>query len=163
MLHGIDRRLPPKVASGTGAEAASGASRSRAGAPAPSRVLLVDDDHDAAESLGYLLEHLGHQVVVADSGDQALEIAAVERFDVLVSDLDMPMIDGCSLLRELRRRPATAHLPAVALSGHATPDDVARALAAGFDRHIAKPADAAVVSDAIDVLRQAPHPQAPRR
>lgn len=126
------------------------------------RVLLVDDDADAVESFRYLLEHAGYAVTALGSGAAALEACAAGRHDVLVSDLDMPEMDGCTLLRTLRARPATARLPALALSGHATPDDVARALAAGFDRHMAKPADADAVARVIDVLLETPHEQRAR-
>jgi two-component system, chemotaxis family, CheB/CheR fusion protein len=105
------------------------------------RILLVDDTTDTLETFGYLLEHEGAVVTPAVSGAEALSLAASADFDLLVSDVGMPHMDGYQLVAELRRLPRTAALPAIALTGYGRPQDVQRALDAGFDAHVDKPVD----------------------
>jgi two-component system CheB/CheR fusion protein len=105
------------------------------------RILLVDDAADTLESLGALLSMENAQVTTAFSGAAALNAvaAAAEPFDLIISDIGMPEMDGYTLLAELRKLKATATAPAIALSGFTRPADVSNALAAGFDTHICKP------------------------
>ena len=108
---------------------------------AGTRVLLVDDTPDTLESFGYLLEHAGAVVTSAASGAEALHLAETEDFDLLISDVGMPQMDGCEMMVELRARPRARALPAIAFSGFGRAQDVQRALAAGFDAHVDKPID----------------------
>lgn len=124
----------------------------RSGASRPARVLFVDDDLDALESFGYLLRHVGFEVTLASSGAEALQCARERRFDVLLSDLDMPGMDGAALLRALRAQPGHGDVPAILLTGHVIAEEVGRAMATGFDRHIAKPASLTTVQRAIGQL-----------
>jgi two-component system CheB/CheR fusion protein len=103
--------------------------------------LLVDDDKEMLESLGTLLGHEGAQVAMASSGEAALGIADRETlpFDLIISDIGMPVMDGYALLAQLRSKKTTATTRAIALSGFTRPADVERALAAGFETHIRKP------------------------
>jgi CheY-like chemotaxis protein len=110
------------------------------------KILLVEDNHDNAESMGHLLESLGYRVRIADSVESALR-AATEPFDVLVCDIGLPDGDGRQLVRELSRERA---VPAIALSGYGTREDVSRNLDAGFRRHLTKPIDAEELIAAID-------------
>ncbi len=103
------------------------------------RVLLVEDDPDASELLQKVLGQYGAEIVTADSGESALEHAALARFDVLVSDVGLPDFSGLDLLGRLRARRET--MPAVAVSAFATDDDLRRILAGGFQAHVAKPVD----------------------
>ena len=105
------------------------------------RILLVDDATETLESLGNLLHMEGAKVTSASSGDQALKAAAgaSEPYDLIISDIGMPGMDGYTLLAELRKVEATAKAPAIALSGFTRPTDVASALAAGFETHVRKP------------------------
>jgi two-component system CheB/CheR fusion protein len=104
------------------------------------RILLVDDTADTLDSLGALLSMENAQVTTALSGAEALNaVAAAESFDLIISDIGMPEMDGYTLLAELRKLKATARAPAIALSGFTRPADVSHALAAGFDTHICKP------------------------
>ena len=123
------------VASG----AAASPSRRRPGAHR--RVLVVDDNADAAESLADLLRVLGHEVMVAYDGPSAIALARRETPDVVLCDIGLPSVDGYEVGRTLRRDRALAKTFLVAVSGYASEDDVKRALAAGFDRHLAKPPD----------------------
>ena len=105
------------------------------------RVLLVDDEPDARETIGTILERAGASVMAADSVDAALHRLQEDRFDVLLSDIGMPGKDGFSLLRRVRQwpDPQRAAIPAIAVSAYAAEEDRAKALAAGFEAHIAKP------------------------
>ncbi len=104
------------------------------------RVLLVDDNTDAAESLGALLELAGHQVAVAHGGEEGLTRARQERPDAVVCDIGLPDMDGYEVARRLRGDPSLRDVLLVALSGYALDDDLRRAREAGFDAHVAKPA-----------------------
>lgn len=105
------------------------------------RILLVDDGVDMLESLAALLGMEGAVVTTAASGPDAIALAqeAGDPYHLIVSDIGMPGMDGHALLAELRKLPATAETPAIALSGFTRPKDVDVALAAGFDSHVRKP------------------------
>jgi two-component system CheB/CheR fusion protein len=103
------------------------------------RVLLVEDNPDTLESLQMLLELQGAQVTPAASAAQALQEAARQDFDLLISDIAMPGMNGLQLIEELRRQPRSAHWPAIAVTGFAGGADARRAQAAGFDAHLGKP------------------------
>jgi two-component system CheB/CheR fusion protein len=105
------------------------------------RILLVDDTPDTLETFGYLLEHEGAAVTPATSGAEALRLAENESFDLVISDVGMPEMDGYEMMRQMRDRPSTRDLPAIALTGYGRPQDVQRALAAGFNAHVDKPVD----------------------
>ena len=100
---------------------------------------MVDDTPEAAEAMKILLEIEGAQATIAESGAEALRLAQREDFDLVLSDISMPGMDGYELLGELRRRPRTAHVPAIALTGYGRGEDVERARAAGFTSHLTKP------------------------
>lgn len=103
------------------------------------RILLVDDVEDAVLVMKTLLDMYGAEVLTATSARQALEILAREEVDLLVSDISMPEMDGYGLLREVRKLPRHAELPAVAVTGLAREQDIARAREAGFSAHLGKP------------------------
>jgi signal transduction histidine kinase/DNA-binding response OmpR family regulator len=109
------------------------------------RVLLVDDEADAREMIGETLRRAGATVRGAGSVSDAMETLGGKGFrpDLILSDIAMPGEDGYVLIGRLRRRPAGegGDLPAVALTAYARDEDRARALAAGFDAHLAKPID----------------------
>ncbi|HET6574058.1 MAG TPA: chemotaxis protein CheB [Fimbriiglobus sp.] len=110
-------------------------------APTPRRVLVVDDNVDAAQSEAVLLRMSGHEVHVAHSGPDALEAAAAFRPEVVLLDIGMPGMDGYEAARQLRRLPGLEAVKLVALSGYGTDEDRHRSAAAGFDAHLVKPAD----------------------
>lgn len=105
------------------------------------RILVVDDNRDAAESLAALLELLGAQTAVAFSGTDALKKA--ESFDpsLGILDIGMPGMDGCELARRFRAHPRHRGMGLIALTGWGQPDDRARIAQAGFDHHLLKPVD----------------------
>jgi signal transduction histidine kinase/CheY-like chemotaxis protein len=106
----------------------------------PRRVLVVEDDADAAEALGELLSASGHEVRVARDGPSGLEAARGFLPDAVLLDLDLPGFDGCELARRLRATPGLEGSLLVALSGWAGSGDRARAAEAGVDHHVVKPA-----------------------
>ena len=106
------------------------------------RVLVVDDNADAANSLAALLRAMGHEVFVAHDGRTALNDLSRIRPDIALLDIAMPDMSGYDLARQVRSRMGSA-VRIVALSGFGLPEDRARALEAGFDQHMVKPADAA--------------------
>ena len=105
----------------------------------PLRVLVVDDNIDAATTLGELLKVLGHQPVVAHDAPSALELARQEAPEVALVDLGLPILDGFELITRLRSLPGLQALPAVAVTGYGQPLDRERSHAAGFNRHVVKP------------------------
>ncbi|HKO60233.1 MAG TPA: PAS domain S-box protein [Pyrinomonadaceae bacterium] len=104
-------------------------------------ILVVDDSPETTEMLGKLLELEGAFVDSARSGQEALEIAKRKNFDLVISDISMPEMDGYELLQKLRALPDMAGIPAVALTGYGRNDDVERALNEGFAEHLTKPLD----------------------
>jgi CheY-like chemotaxis protein/two-component sensor histidine kinase len=152
-------RLP--IATGARAEAI----RRDAEAPlAPRRILVVDDNRDAADSLGMLLEALGSEVEIAYDGPAALEAVPRYRPEVVLLDIGMPGMNGHEVARRLRERPEGRDLMLVALTGWGQDQDRRCSEAAGFDRHLVKPV-------ALDALRDLlacrpprhPGPMAPYR
>jgi signal transduction histidine kinase/CheY-like chemotaxis protein len=119
--------------------------------PARSRVLIADDNLDAAESLALLLEDLGAETRIAHDGEQALAAAAAFRPDVAFLDLGMPMLDGYEVGRRIRAEPWGRAVMLVALTGWGQPDDRRRSREAGFDEHLVKPAAVDVVEKVLAV------------
>jgi len=107
------------------------------------RILLVEDDEAMSEALAALLEHLGATVATAASVRTALGLLPDAAPDILLSDIGMPGESGYALIREIRAREATGttRLPALAMTGFASPEDRDEARAAGFDDHVPKPVD----------------------
>jgi signal transduction histidine kinase/CheY-like chemotaxis protein len=107
--------------------------------PAPRRVLLVDDNPDAAKLLHVVLMQLGHEVLTAADAPSALQLLRTFTPDIAFLDIGLPVMDGYELARQLRRMPRFAATPLVAVTGYAQDDDRRRALESGFDEHLAKP------------------------
>ena len=122
------------------------------------RVLVVDDEPEARELLGMQLESLGASVTVAASGRDALGMvraaAPAGGVDALVADIGMPDLDGYALIRSLRTLTARdgGAVPAIAVTAYARPEDRARALGAGYQRHFVKPVDIGVLATALSDL-----------
>ena len=114
------------------------------------RILIVEDNADARESLAVLLRLQQHDVVTAENGEQGLAMARGEGIAIVLLDIGLPDVDGYEVARRLKADPATRHLWLVAVTGYGTQEDRKRALAAGFDEHLAKP----VEPDELDALLQ---------
>jgi CheY-like chemotaxis protein/uncharacterized protein YbcI len=134
----------------------------------PLRILVVDDDRDAADALGLVVEELGNQAHVTYGGTQALSIATVFRPDLMLIDLAMPHMDGCGLVRRFRQDPAFAHTKIVAVTGHSDEGHESLAMKAGFDTVLFKPVPLAAIEAALAGVVPAlaptdPSPRLPER
>ena len=107
----------------------------------PNRVLVVDDNKDAADSLGMLLEFLGAEVRVVHDGFAALEAMSTFKPTLVLLDLGMPGMNGLEVARRVRQDPAARDVRLVALTGWGQREDRRRTTEAGFDYHLVKPAD----------------------
>ena len=105
------------------------------------RVLVVDDNHDSAESLSMMIELLGHHVASAHDGLEAIELTKTFTPDVVFLDLGMPRLNGYDAARLIRQQPECADLKLVALTGWGQEEDRRRSHQAGFDEHLVKPID----------------------
>jgi signal transduction histidine kinase/ActR/RegA family two-component response regulator len=103
------------------------------------RVLVIEDNADAAQSLRAALELDGHRVEVASTGPEGIEIARAFQPDVVLCDIGLPGLDGYSVVKAMRADPRTRAAYVVAMSGYALPEDREKARAAGFARHLTKP------------------------
>ncbi len=118
-----------------------------AGTPAPApaagslHVLVVDDNVDAAELLGMMLESAGHRVHIEHHSAAALDYAEASAPDACILDIGLPVMDGNELARRLRALPRMRQALLVAVTGYGRPQDREAALAAGFDHHLVKPVD----------------------
>lgn len=130
------------LASASGAAPASAANCAPASESIPRKILIVEDNQDAAHSLQTLLSYLGHEVEVAFDGDTGLAAARQHRPHIVVSDLGLPgELDGYGLARTLRSDPAFTNVHLIALSGYGQEDNRRRSREAGFDQHLVKPVD----------------------
>jgi CheY-like chemotaxis protein/two-component sensor histidine kinase len=111
------------------------------GQPRPARLLVVDDNVDAAATLAMLLEACGYEVMVENDSLRALERARRERPDAALLDIGLPEMDGNELARRLRADPRTRPALLVAITGYGQEQDRRAALEAGFDHHMVKPVD----------------------
>jgi CheY-like chemotaxis protein len=115
--------------------------------------LIVDDAPDVLEMLAILLRHDDYEVTTATSAAEALAAAQSERFDIIVSDIGMPEMDGYQLAIALRSLPGYRGVPMVAVTGFALYDDRERALKSGFDAHLTKPINPISLLDLLAGLR----------
>ena len=141
------------AAADTDAPAVQDAGTSRSGG---SRVLLVDDNVDAARALALLLEAEGFQVFTAHDGIAALTLAAEVRPAVVLTDLGLPVMDGYQVAHRLRNGRESADVLLVALSGYGADRDRQRSAAAGFDHHLVKPVDCAALVELLHAAAREP-------
>jgi two-component system, chemotaxis family, CheB/CheR fusion protein len=116
------------------------------------RVLVVDDAPDVTEMIATLLQHAGFDAVMAFSAPEALEAARGERFEVIISDIGMPGMNGYDLAIALRSLPEYSDVPMIAVTGFSMYDDKGRALQSGFNAHMTKPIDPMSLLDLIKSL-----------
>ena len=129
------------------AEAAEAAGAAEAG-PVCHRILVVDDNVDAAQTMVMLLGLSGHDARAAFGGQEALDMALAFRPDVLFLDIGMPGMSGYEVARHMLAAPATASTKLIALTGWGTKQDIQKSTMAGFHAHLTKPVD----PDAVDAL-----------
>ena len=143
-LAGIERQEPKPVA------------ERPAGSAAAHRILVVDDNFDAAESMQLMLEKSGHAVAVVHDGLEALDAARDFRPDVVLLDIGLPGMDGFELAAALRALPETSRAHLIAVSGYGQDKDRARSAKAGIDLHLVKPVDLNVLTERLAALPAAP-------
>jgi CheY-like chemotaxis protein len=117
--------------------------------PVRRRILVIDDNRDAADSLALMLRADGHEVRAGFSAEDALALARDWRPEVLLLDIGLPVMDGYEVARRLRADAPTAGLRLVALTGYGQPQDIQRSAAAGFDAHLVKPVSLQALAEAI--------------
>lgn len=118
------------------------------------KVLIVEDDVDSLEMLRLVLESSGADVTPVDRSQKAVEVLGRQKFDVMISDLGLPGMDGHDLIREVRETLGidAEQLPAIALSGYVAEDDRHRSLSNGFQIHLQKPLDVSTLASTIRQL-----------
>jgi CheY-like chemotaxis protein len=124
------------------------------------KILVADDNHDAAATLSMLLELMGHQCTAVHDGPTAIEEFAKSRPDVVLLDIGMPKMDGYEVAKRLRSMAGPERPTIMALTGWGAATDRAKSKDAGFDMHLTKPVEYALLQDA---LRGATPPRAAER
>ena len=117
------------------------------------RALVVDDAPDVTEMIAMFLQYAGYDPVMTFSAAEALEAAKSEQFEVIVSDIGMPGMNGYDLALALRALPGYQTVPLIAVTGFSMYDDRGRALASGFNAHMTKPINPMSLLDLIKSLR----------
>jgi two-component system CheB/CheR fusion protein len=124
------------------------------------RVLIIEDNLDAAESLREALELSEHEVEVAYTGPDGIERARSFHPDVILCDIGLPGMDGYEVARAVRQDPTLQSTFLVALSGYALPEDLERAAQAGFQQHLAKPPSVDALERVLSEILGVPRPEA---
>ncbi len=118
----------------------------------PRSALVVDDVTDVTDMLSVLLTHAGYDVSCASTATEALGLARDQHFDIVISDIGMPEMNGYELVQALRSLPGYETVPMVAVTGYSMFDDRSRSLTAGFNEHVTKPIDPSAFLDLIEQL-----------
>jgi CheY-like chemotaxis protein len=139
----------------TPAHGAPGGARDAASEPRPERILVVDDNVDAAESLSRMLRLQAHEVRVVYDGLAALAAARDMKPDVVLLDIGLPEMDGLEVAKSLRARGDRPRPLLVAMTGFGQAEDRARTAAAGFDHHLTKPVDPQLLQSLMQTARGA--------
>jgi PAS domain S-box-containing protein len=143
-------RLPVLAASATPADKPLSPAVADLNATRAKKVLVVDDNHDGAETLCMALEMLGHEVLAKYDGSTALEAGATFQPDVVVLDIGLPDMDGYAVARAMRRQAWGESVLLIAATGWGQPSDRDAATAAGFDAHLVKPVEFATLEALVD-------------
>ena len=120
----------------------------------PKLILVVDDNPDSRDTMEMLLAMDGHRVELAEDGEQAVEKALHGRHDVAFVDIGLPKLNGYRVAEEIRRQPRGNAIVLIALSGYGQEEDKRKALEAGFDAHVTKPARLAVIRELLGDLER---------
>ncbi len=116
------------------------------------RVLIVDDNRDAADGLGRLIQSSGYEAKVVYNGQDAITETAEFQPDMVLLDIGMPGLDGYATVREIRNRRSDVHLIIVAVTAWSRNDDKRRAYDSGFDLHVAKPMSRKTLDELLTLL-----------
>jgi PAS domain S-box-containing protein len=142
----------PHLKAHTGSSRSAPVSAVAASSTRPLKIMVVDDNVDAAEMLAMLVEAMGHQAVVEHSSRKALELALAERPDVCLLDIGLPDMDGNQLAHRLRTHPETASSVLVAVTGYGQEQDRNNSMNAGFDHHFVKPVDSSKLTALLETM-----------
>jgi CheY-like chemotaxis protein len=124
----------------------------QAGCRSPHRILVVDDNRDAADSLTMMLTMMGHDIQNAYDGLEAVQAAAAFRPNVVLLDIGLPKMNGYEAARHIRQQPWGRPMTLIAVTGWGQEEDRRRALAAGCDEHLTKPVDPAALEKLLAAL-----------
>ncbi|MBN8625189.1 MAG: PAS domain S-box protein [Planctomycetes bacterium] len=119
------------------------------------KILIAEDNSDAAVTMALLLKKCGYQVTIASSGPEALQLVDELRPDAAILDIGLPGMDGCQVAQLIRNRPELAQIRLLALSGYGNAEDQQRSRQAGFEAHLIKPVEFATLLKLLDGSRQA--------
>jgi CheY-like chemotaxis protein len=117
------------------------------------RILVVDDNQDAAMSLAMMLKLMGNEAKTAHDGQEALEVAAAYRPDLILLDIGMPIMNGYEAARQIRQQPWAKNIVLAALTGWGQDEDRRKSQEAGFDFHITKPIEPAALEKLLSRLQ----------
>jgi CheY-like chemotaxis protein len=126
---------------------------------APLRILFADDHEVNRKVVALILEPLGAHLVEVENGAQAVEAARTSNFDLILMDVQMPVMDGLTATREIRALETSrraGRTPIISLTANAMPDDIARSLEAGADLHLSKPIRPAALIAAVQAVQREP-------
>jgi two-component system chemotaxis response regulator CheY len=119
------------------------------------KILVVDDCATTRKLLGFYLKSQGYEVVTAENGLDAIEKVGMENVNLVLTDLNMPYMDGIELIKSLRADPASADLPVVMVTTEADPEEKERAFKAGANDYMIKPVTAEMVAQSIkNIMKQ---------
>jgi two-component system cell cycle response regulator DivK len=117
-----------------------------------SKILIVDDNAPSRDLLRAILKSVPSDIIEAKHGQEALDLIQQERPDLVLMDIDMPVLDGLSAVRKIRQTPSLADLPVVAVTSFAMEGDREKGLAAGFTAYLVKPLRAAALREQVQQL-----------
>jgi CheY-like chemotaxis protein/two-component sensor histidine kinase len=121
------------------------------------RILVVDDNRDAADSMGIMLRMMGHETNMAYDGLEAVQAAATFRPEVVLLDIGLPKMNGYEAAQHIRKQPWGSGMALIALTGWGQEEDKRRALEAGFDHHLTKPVEAEALEKLLALIAPVPH------
>jgi CheY-like chemotaxis protein len=113
------------------------------------KVLVVEDEPDMTMVITHFLQYAGYEVLTAANGKEGIEKAASEKPDLILSDTQMPVMNGWEMLEELRKQPMSKHIPVIMVTGRYEKYDIAAAAAYGIADYIAKPFDPSLLLEKI--------------
>ncbi|WP_019230408.1 response regulator [Sedimentibacter sp. B4] len=113
------------------------------------KVLIIDDNKDLTEIMCDLIGFLGHKTICSQDGKVGIAMAKEHHPDVIICDIGLPVMDGYEVAQQMRKDDEIKETFLIALSGYAGPEDRKRSREAGFDRHLAKPADISAIERVI--------------
>lgn len=106
-----------------------------------SKILIVDDDAKTRKLLRVVLQNFGYEIIEAENGKQGIKLAKENIPDLILMDIEMPVMDGMSAFKVIRADESTKNIPVIALTSYAMKGDKEKFLAEGFDNYISKPID----------------------